>query len=106
MLLIYFDPSASQVNVISIPRDTRTLIPGHGAHKINVANVYGGSVLAAQTGTNLGGAPINRYVRIFLCREATYIQEKVILEVYKLLQEIQTINKVVQRNEILQRMQN
>jgi polyisoprenyl-teichoic acid--peptidoglycan teichoic acid transferase len=64
MLLIHFDPSASQVNVISIPRDTRTMIPGHGAHKINVANVYGGPVLAAQTVTNLVGAPINRYVRI------------------------------------------
>lgn len=64
VLLVHFDPAQSKVNVLSIPRDTRTSIPGHGEHKINVANVYGGAALAAQTVTHLTGAPINRYVRI------------------------------------------
>ncbi len=64
ILLAHFNPDQKKVNVLSIPRDTRTEIPGHGEHKINVANVYGGAGLAAQTVTELTGAEINRYVRI------------------------------------------
>lgn len=64
ILLAHFDPGQKTVNVLSIPRDTRTTIPGHGTHKMNVANVYGGPVLAADAVSKLVGAPINRYVRI------------------------------------------
>ncbi|AGY57581.1 LCP family protein [Gloeobacter kilaueensis] len=64
ILLAHFNPEQKKVNVLSVPRDTRTEIPGHGEHKINVANVYGGPALAARTVTRLTGAEINRYVRI------------------------------------------
>lgn len=65
MLLVRIDPTAGVVNVLSIPRDTRMDIPGHGVMKVNQANVEGGSQLSAQTvSRNLDGIEIDRYVRV------------------------------------------
>ncbi|UFP96425.1 LCP family protein [Gloeobacter morelensis] len=64
IMLAHFNPEQKKVNVLSVPRDTRTDIPGFGEHKINVANVYGGPALAARAIGALTGAEINRYVRI------------------------------------------
>ncbi|MFN6482884.1 MULTISPECIES: LCP family protein [unclassified Nostoc] len=65
MLLVKFDPETKKINMLSIPRDTRTEIEGHGVKKINAANVDGGPALTAKTVSNLlGGAGIDRYVRI------------------------------------------
>ncbi|WP_218082608.1 LCP family protein [Anthocerotibacter panamensis] len=65
IMLVRFAPEAGKVNVISIPRDSRVLIPGYGKRKINEANINGGAALAAETVSNLlGGVPINHYVRI------------------------------------------
>ena len=51
--------------MLSVPRDTRTEIEGYGVRKINAANVEGGPGLTAKTVSNLlGGAGIDRYVRI------------------------------------------
>jgi LCP family protein required for cell wall assembly len=63
MLLLRFDPTNQKLAVLSIPRDTRTDIPGVGTRKINEANVLGGPALAAQaTSELLGGVGIDRYV--------------------------------------------
>ncbi|MEB3295292.1 MAG: LCP family protein [Synechococcales bacterium] len=63
MLLLRFDPETKRVSVLSIPRDTRTEIPGHGVTKINNANAYGGPALAARSVSDLlGGVGIDRYV--------------------------------------------
>ncbi|MEH2373961.1 LCP family protein [Nostoc sp.] len=65
MLLLKFDPETKKIIMLSIPRDTRTEIEGYGVKKINAANVDGGPALTARTVSNLlGGAGIDRYVRI------------------------------------------
>ncbi|MEH2155031.1 LCP family protein [Nostoc sp.] len=65
MLLVKFDPETKKINMLSIPRDTRTQIEGYGVKKINAANVEGGPALTARTVSNLlGGAGIDRYIRI------------------------------------------
>ena len=65
MLLIKFDPETQKIVMLSVPRDTRTEIEGHGVKKINAANVDGGPALTAKTVSNLlGGVAIDRYVRI------------------------------------------
>ncbi|NJR65691.1 MAG: LCP family protein [Leptolyngbyaceae cyanobacterium CRU_2_3] len=65
MLLLRFDPSNQQLVALSIPRDTRTLVPGGGVTKINEANATGGPASAAKAVSNLlGGIGIDRYVRI------------------------------------------
>ncbi|MBN3899662.1 MAG: LCP family protein [Nostoc sp. NOS(2021)] len=65
MLLLKFDPETKKIIILSIPRDTRTEIEGYGVKKINAANVDGGPALTAKTVSNLlGGAGIDRYVRI------------------------------------------
>ena len=65
MLLLRFDPKREKVSVLSIPRDTRVYVDGHGVRKINHANEYGGPALAAQTASELlGGINIDRYVRV------------------------------------------
>ncbi|MEB3285408.1 MAG: LCP family protein [Candidatus Sericytochromatia bacterium] len=62
MVLARFDPASGQVRALSIPRDTRVSIPGHGVFKINAANPYGGPVLAAQVVADFLGVQVDRYV--------------------------------------------
>jgi len=65
MLLLRFDPQTGKMVMLSIPRDTRVSIEGHGVEKINAANVDGGAALSAKTVSNLlGGVQIDRFVRI------------------------------------------
>ncbi|BAZ46261.1 cell envelope-related transcriptional attenuator [Chondrocystis sp. NIES-4102] len=65
MLLLRFDPQQEKLFVLSIPRDTRVDLEGHGIGKINHANQYGGPALAAATASDLlGGINIDRYVRV------------------------------------------
>lgn len=65
MLLLRFDPQRKKMIALSIPRDTRIEVEGHGIQKINAANVDGGPSLTAKTVNNLlGGVGIDRYIRI------------------------------------------
>ena len=65
MLVLRFDPQQEKVSVLSIPRDTRVQIEGHGVRKINHANEYGGPALTAAVASELlGGISIDRYVRV------------------------------------------
>lgn len=65
ILLIRFNPDNHKLTILSIPRDTKTHIPGYGIGKINAANEEGGPALAAQTISDLlGGISINGYIRI------------------------------------------
>ncbi|MGK7932094.1 MAG: LCP family protein [Microcystaceae cyanobacterium] len=65
MLLVRFEPMKNTVTVLSIPRDTKTEIPGYGVRKINDANALGGPALTAETVSNLlNDVSIDRYVRI------------------------------------------
>ena len=65
MLLVRVNPEEGEVNVMSIPRDTRVEIPGYGVDKINEANSEGGAELAAQTVMhNFDNVKIDRFVRV------------------------------------------
>lgn len=65
ILLLRFQPGKKSLAVLSVPRDTRMLIPGVGTGKINEANPIGGADLtAAALSRNLNHLPIHRYVRL------------------------------------------
>lgn len=58
--------SKSGFGLLSIPRDTRTVVPGYGADKVNHAYAYGGPELTRRSVTNLTGvnAPHHLVVRM------------------------------------------
>ena len=64
ILLIRVDPSRQQIAELSIPRDLRTEIPGHGSDKINAAYAFGGPPLAIKTVENLTGLKVNHVVLV------------------------------------------
>jgi polyisoprenyl-teichoic acid--peptidoglycan teichoic acid transferase len=65
MLLVRFDPNGDKLSVLSIPRDTKVYLDGHGERKINHANNYGGPALTASTVSDLlGGVEVDRYIRV------------------------------------------
>lgn len=49
MMLLRTDPSKGRISYLSIPRDLRVEIPGHGFDKINAAYAFGGPSLAIRT---------------------------------------------------------
>ena len=53
-----------QVTLLSIPRDTRAHIPGHGMSKINSAHKWGGPSLTAQTVQANFGIPSQQFVAL------------------------------------------
>jgi LCP family protein required for cell wall assembly len=62
MILARFDPATEQIRMLSIPRDTRVPIPGHGTFKINAANPYGGPALSARVVADFLNVTVDRYV--------------------------------------------
>lgn len=64
MMLFTVNPATRDVSLLSIPRDTRLKIPGHGYDKINAAYAYGGHTLAMQAVQDLLGVPVNHYILI------------------------------------------
>lgn len=62
MMVAHVDPKNQKVWILSIPRDTRVEIPGHGAHKITEAHVYGGAESAIAATEKLTGLKINHYL--------------------------------------------
>ncbi|MCE5191161.1 MAG: LCP family protein [Actinomycetia bacterium] len=62
------DPQTRQVSMLSIPRDTRVEIPGHGISKINAANFYGGAeggpALMIKTVEGFLGIKVNHYMEV------------------------------------------
>jgi polyisoprenyl-teichoic acid--peptidoglycan teichoic acid transferase len=64
LILARIDPQSKRIALISIPRDTRAEIPGHGTQKINAAMIYGGPSLVIQTVHDLTGLPISHFVEV------------------------------------------
>ena len=60
--LLRVDSSKHRLAYLSIPRDLRVEIPGHGTSKINSAMQLGGPALAVKTVRVLTGLPINHVV--------------------------------------------
>ncbi len=64
MILAHVDPVQKQVWLLSLPRDTKVAIPGHGERKINDAHFYGGPELTIKTVQNFTGLKINHYMEV------------------------------------------
>jgi len=64
MIVASFDPETRHVGLLSIPRDTRVDIPGHGFDKVAHAHAYGGPALAMRTVAGFLDVPLHYYVRM------------------------------------------
>ena len=62
MLLASIDVGAQKAAVVSIPRDTKVVLPQHGAQKINAANAFDGPAGAIAAVKQISGLDINFYV--------------------------------------------
>jgi LCP family protein required for cell wall assembly len=62
LMVVHVDPANKKVAIMSIPRDSRVAIPGHGTDKINAAAQIGGPALTIKTVTQFTGLPIAHYV--------------------------------------------
>ncbi len=64
ILLTRIDPEAKRVTVVSIPRDTRARVDGHGMTKINAAYFYDGPEGLIKAIKTLTGAEVTEYFAI------------------------------------------
>ena len=64
LFVVMFDSSNKSASLLSVPRDTRVRIEGHGWDKINHAYAYGGRELTQKTVEELLGIKINNYVMV------------------------------------------
>ncbi|MCP9486911.1 MAG: LCP family protein [Gaiellaceae bacterium MAG52_C11] len=64
ILVVRTDPSRHRLAFLSIPRDLRVEIPGHGANKINAAFQLGGPALAMETIAALTGLEANHVMLV------------------------------------------
>lgn len=65
MIVVTVNPALGTLKMLSIPRDTRTDIIGHGTvEKINHAYAHGGVTMAVATVENLLQMPIDFYVKV------------------------------------------
>ncbi|MGQ9454306.1 MAG: LCP family protein [Armatimonadota bacterium] len=63
LVVVALDTKNKKLRALSIPRDTRVEIPGHGICKINAAHAIGGPQLTKQVVQNLLGVPIDYYIK-------------------------------------------
>lgn len=62
MIVASFDPDEHKISLISLPRDTMLILPGHNGYtKLNSAYAYGGVAMAKQSIANLLRIPIHYY---------------------------------------------
>ena len=64
LMIASIDPKTNQASLLSVPRDTRVKIKGHGFDKVNAAYAYGKEKLSQDTVENLLGVSIDHYVII------------------------------------------
>ena len=64
LFVVMMDPKNKDASLLSIPRDTRVKIEGHGWDKINHAYAEGGHKLTRDTVENLLGIRVDNYVVI------------------------------------------
>ena len=64
LMIATVDPKKNQAALLSIPRDTRVKINGHGWDKINAAYAYGGEKLTQRTVEDFLGVNMDHYIII------------------------------------------
>jgi LCP family protein required for cell wall assembly len=64
IILVHVSPGQKKAVMVSIPRDLKVNIPGHGQDKINAAYAFGGPDLLVKTIADNFGVPVNHYVEV------------------------------------------
>src|SRR3989441_3302496 len=64
LMLMSLDPQRARINVLSIPRDTFTVIPRFRPDRINAAYAAGGPRLTIRTVEDLLGGPVHYYIKL------------------------------------------
>lgn len=64
IILARIDEDNACVTLVSIPRDTKVEIPGHGTQKINAAYAFGGAAGAVDVVSAFAGVDVSHYVEI------------------------------------------
>lgn len=64
IILLHVDPQNNYVSMLSIPRDLRVEVEGHGRQKINAAYAYGGPALSIKTVQSLTGLDMDHYLEV------------------------------------------
>jgi LCP family protein required for cell wall assembly len=64
MMMVRLDPSKKRIAVLSLPRDLKVQIPGHGVDKLNAAYALGGVKLTLRTVKDFTGLSVNHVVNV------------------------------------------
>ncbi len=64
MMLVCLQEKEKKAVVLSIPRDTKVELPGHGTQKINAAHSFGGPAGAIDAVKALTGLDVNHYIEM------------------------------------------
>lgn len=64
IMLFTYNPKTEHASLLSVPRDSRVNIEGHGPDKINHAHAYGGTDLSIKTISEFLDIPIHHYVKV------------------------------------------
>jgi polyisoprenyl-teichoic acid--peptidoglycan teichoic acid transferase len=64
MMLVRLDPHKRATALMSLPRDLKVQIPGHGTDKLNAAYAIGGAKLTVETIKNFTGLRINHVINV------------------------------------------
>src|SRR5919199_6993298 len=64
IMLVRLNPHKAATAIMSLPRDLKVNIPGHGVDKINASYEIGGPRLTVETVKRLTGLPINHVINV------------------------------------------
>jgi LCP family protein required for cell wall assembly len=64
LILVRLDPAKKRTALLSLPRDLKVEIPGHGTDKLNAAYSIGGPKLTLKTVKELTGLTINHVINV------------------------------------------
>ena len=75
VMLVQVLPEQGRLQMLSIPRDLRVDIPGHGKNKVNAAFAFGGAELMVETVRATFDIPIHHYVELDFSGFASIVDE-------------------------------
>ncbi len=64
LMVAHVDFAKSSISLLSIPRDTRAHVPGHGTTKINAAHQFGGPALSEKVVQDTFGISSDKYLAL------------------------------------------
>jgi len=64
LILVRLDPAKKRTALLSLPRDLKVKIPGHGTDKLNAAYSQGGAKLTLKTVKELTGLTVNHVINV------------------------------------------